>query len=384
MSLALTIVLWGSVGLIAYVFAGYPAMVAVRAALRPRPWRREASEPTVSIVVAAYNESAAVLPKIANLLALDYPADRVEILVGSDGSTDGTADQLLELKHPRVRTFAFAKRRGKPSVLNALVAEARGEIIVFADVRQTFDTQALRKLIQSFADSGVGAVTGELIVTAGASGFYWKYEKFVRSRESIAGSTVVVTGAIYAIRKALFEPIAADTICDDLLIPLRIARRGYRVVVEREALAYDPAQPNASAELSRKTRTIAGAFQVFAREPWLFNPLRNPVWWQTMSHKAMRLVVAPLQALALAANVALAAQSAFYQWMLLAQILFYAGAIAGCILPRDAKRPIFVTVPYTFCLLSWATVVAFQRWITRRQAVTWEKAPSPQPMSSTT
>jgi poly-beta-1,6-N-acetyl-D-glucosamine synthase len=384
MNIALTMLLWSSIALIVYVFVGYPLALAARAALRPHPWRREPSHATISIVMAAYNEAACLAPKIMNLLSLDYPADRVEILVGSDGSTDSTVDQLVALHEPRVRNFIFAERRGKPAVLNTLVAEARGEIVVFADVRQEFDSQVLRALTQSFADPEVGAATGELILRRSVggsaategSGFYWRYEKFIRARECIVNSTIVVTGAIYAIRRALYEPIPADTIGDDLLIPLRVARRGYRVVVERDARAYDIPSATSKQEFRRKVRTVGGAFQIFSREPWLFNPMQNRLWWQTMSHKALRLIVAPLQVTAFAANALLASQSEFYQWMLFAQMMFYACAIVACAFPRGHKRPVVLTLPYIFCLLSWTTVLAFLRWITHRQSVKWEKAPS--------
>jgi len=382
MNSPITMLFWVSIALVAYVFVGYPLALALWGALRPRPWRRDSQEPTISIVMAAHNEAASVMPKIRNLLSLDYPSDRVEILVGSDGSTDGTVERLLEVSEPRIRVFIIPERRGKPAVLNTLVPKARGEIVVLADVRQTFDPQVLRALTRAFADPQVGAVTGELILMrneSGAavgegSGFYWRYEKFIRSRECIIDSTIVVTGAIYAIRRTLFEPIPADTIVDDLLIPLRIARRGYRVVFERDARAYDAAPATAGQEFTRKVRTLAGAFQLFARERWLFNPMANRLWWQTMSHKALRLLVAPLQVTALAANVVLAPRSAFYQFILLAQMFFYAGAIAACVLPRGWKRPLAVTFPYIFCLLSWATVLGFLRWITRRQTVRWDKA----------
>lgn len=384
MNSSVTLLFWGSIAAVAYVLIGYPLALALWSSLRPRPWRKDAVEPTVSIVLAAHNEAASIMPKIGNLLSLDYPKDRAEILVGSDGSTDGTTEQLLAVSDARVRVFVFPERRGKPAVLNTLVPKARGEIVVLADVRQEFDLQVLRALTRSFAEPRVGAVTGELILTrneAGTvvgdgSGVYWRYEKFIRSRECIVDSTIGASGAIYAIRKTLFEPIPADTIVDDVLIPLRIARRGYRIVFDREARAYDAAPATTGQEFARKVRTLAGNFQLFARERWLFNPLRNRLWWQTISHKALRLVVAPLQLAAFAANVALAPTSAFYQLTLLAQMFFYAGALAGCILPRGWKRPLAVTFPYIFCLLSWATVHGFLRWITRRQTVRWEKAAS--------
>ena len=377
---AAELLFWSSIVLIAYVFAGYPAVLAMIGTVRPRPWHRDPEfRPRVSVVIAAYNEAELLSRKIENLLSLDYPQDRLEILVGSDGSTDATASRLQGVADERVRGFVFPQRRGKPSVLNALIPKATGEIIVLADVRQTFDVRALRALVQSFADVSVGAVTGELILgssTGGegqGAGLYWRFEKFIRSRECLVDSTMVVTGAFYAMRRSLFEPMAADTICDDLMIPLTVVRRGYRVVFERGAKAYD-ALPATGQEFRRKVRTLAGAFQFFARQRWVFSPLRNRLWWQTMSHKVLRLFIAPLQIVLLGTNIALASASTFYSAVLIAQALFYAGAALAVVMPLSWKRPRVVAFPYIFCVLSFATVVGFFRWITRRQAVTWQKA----------
>jgi len=372
----MTVLFWASLALIVYTFAGYPLLLALWSALRPRPWHRGESLPMVTIVVAAHNEETSIVAKIQNLLSLDYPADRLEILVGSDGSTDRTAEKVRSVKDARVKPFVFTDRQGKPAVLNVLIPRASGEIVVLADVRQMFDRQVLRALVRPFGDPQVGAVTGELLLAGGASsGAYWRYEKFVRSRECAVDSTIVVTGAIYAIRQELFESIAADTVVDDLIVPLRIARRGYRIVFARDALAYESSATNRQ-EFRRKVRTLAGLLQLLARERWLMNPFANRLWWQMMSHKAARLLIAPLQIIAFIANIVLALNSPLYQVILFAQILFYLGALAGCVAPQYWKKPIVVTFPYTFCLLSWATVCAFARWILNRQSVTWEKAAS--------
>lgn len=376
-----SILFWVSIGLVAYTFIGYPMVLAVWSTLRPRRWRQEPCEPAVSIVISAYNEAALIVRKVQNLLALDYPRNGVEILVGSDGSTDGTGERLLEVSDERLHVFDFPQRRGKPAVLNALVPRALGEIVVLCDVRQTFEQGVLRALVRSFADPRVGAVSGEVILTTEGetlvtegSGLYWRYETFIRSRECLVDSSIAVTGPIYAVRKELFEPIPPDTLVEDLLIPLRIARRGYRVIVDPEARAFDSAFATAGQESTRKVRTLAGNFQLFARERWLFNPFKNRLWWQTLSHKGLRLLIAPLQVTLLILNVALLAASPLYKMVMLGQLMFYAGALAGCVLPRHWRKPVAITFPYFFCLLSWTTVLAFLRSITKRQPVTWQKA----------
>ncbi|HMC20888.1 MAG TPA: glycosyltransferase, partial [Thermoanaerobaculia bacterium] len=156
-----SILFWVSLGLIGYIFVGYPALLALWGAVRPRRWRQHPCEPNISIVFSAYNEAASIVAKIENLLALDYPAERVEILVGSDGSTDSTAEQLLTVSDPRLRVFIFSQRRGKPVVLNTLVPQAHGDIVVLCDVRQKFEAGVLRAFARSFADPHVGAVTGK-------------------------------------------------------------------------------------------------------------------------------------------------------------------------------------------------------------------------------
>jgi cellulose synthase/poly-beta-1,6-N-acetylglucosamine synthase-like glycosyltransferase len=228
----------------------------------------------------------------------------------------------------------------------------------------------------------VGAVSGQLVLrpvegaaTAGhGAAFYWHYEKFIRSAESRADSTVGATGAIYAIRRALFEPIPDDTLLDDMLVPLRIVRRGYRVLFEPAARAYDGTSATAGQEFARKARTIAGNFQLLSRERWLFNPFRNRLWFETVSHKALRLTLPLLHAALFAANVA-AAGAWPYQWLLAGQVAFYAAAVVGGVQRHGGRRFIGFTVPHMLCLLSWSTIVGFYRFLTNGQPVTWERAP---------
>jgi glycosyltransferase involved in cell wall biosynthesis len=391
---------WLSVGLLFYVYAGYPLMAAARARLWPKPVARtrerrhhpatipfperraRALDPTVSIVVVAYNESASIGARIENLLALDYPAGRLEIVIGSDGSTDETVERARRYEAAGVRVHAFSARRGKPAVLNLLVPHLSGDIVLFADARQRFEPSTLRALVADFADPAVGAVSGELMLDADegtahagrGAALYWRYEKLIRSLESRVDSTVGATGAIYAIRRALFVPIPDDTLLDDVLIPLRIIQQGYRVIFEPSARAFDRTSATASQEFARKARTIAGTFQLFARERWLLDPRRNRLWLATLSHKGLRLLLPLLHAGALGANLA-AATLWPYQWLLGFQAVFYGAAVAGAIQRRGGRRFKVFTVPYTLCLLCWADVIGFYRFVMNRQPVTWERLP---------
>jgi poly-beta-1,6-N-acetyl-D-glucosamine synthase len=284
-----------------------------------------------------------------------------------------------------VRVLPFGTRRGKAAVLNDVVPSARGEIVVLADARQRFDDGTLRALVADFGDPRVGAVSGELVIrsradesgstiAAGAS-FYWRYEKFIRRNESRANSTVGATGAVYAIRRDLFERMPDDTLLDDVLIPLKIISRGYRVIFEPGARAYDLAAGSPRQEFVRKVRTIAGTFQLFARERWLFNPFRNSVWFETLSHKGLRLLTPLLHIVMLIANVGLLSIPA-YSWLLAAQVGFYAAAAMAHLLGQR-RAVLLMRVPYTMCLLVWATVVGFVYFVTRRQQVTWERVTAP-------
>lgn len=398
--LAQAVSLWAAL-LLVYVYVGYPLIAWCRARMSPRWHKREPIAPLVTVVVVAHNEAATISGRIQNLLELDYPADRLDIVIASDGSTDGTVTRARSRADARVVVRSFERRRGKAAVLNDVVPSARGEIVVLADARQRFETAAVRALVSNFADHSVGAVSGELMLqagttaTGGGASFYWRYEKFIRRHESRTDSTVGATGAIYAIRRPLFEPIPANMILDDVLVPMRVVRRGYRVVFDPQARAVDQAATTPHQEFVRKTRTIAGMFQLFCREGWLLNPFRNRVWFETWSHKALRLAAPVLQAVVFACSVALR-EAPFYRLMLLGQIVFYAAAIGGWtsdglraspkpgVLRPGSQAPIYLrilAVPYAICLLNWATIVGFVRYVTGHQHATWERAtPAPVPV----
>jgi cellulose synthase/poly-beta-1,6-N-acetylglucosamine synthase-like glycosyltransferase len=388
---------WGAFALLLYVYLGYPAIAWLRRCVSPRPISRSPLEPYVSVVVVAHNEAHRIGRRIENLLSADYPHQRLSIIIGSDGSTDETVECARRYRNRGVVVREFGQRRGKAAVLNDLVACATGDIVVFADARQRFEEGAVRELVAGFADAEVGAVSGELHLRkrngtspgGEGAGFYWRYEKFIRANESWSGSTVGATGAIYAIRRHLFEPIPHDTILDDVLIPVTIVRKGYRVVFEACARAHDLISTSPSEDFIRKARTIAGTFQLFARQPWILNPWRSRVWFRAFSHKALRLTIPLLHVLLFAANLVLAPPAVargslgeierldalFYGLFFAGQLMFYAAAVAGYFQVRSPRRSVFFTVPYTMCLLGWATVVGLGRFVARRQRVTWERMP---------
>ena len=375
-------VLWTALLTLVYIYVGYPFIAWLSATLRPTRHARAPVQPRVTVIVVAHNEADRIEARIENLLALVYPRDRLQIIVGSDGSSDGTVQRAQRFAGMGVTVIDFPTRRGKAAVLNELVPTASGDIVILADARQRFSSNVAQVLVSHFADPTVGAVSGELMIltddvatsAAEGTGFYWKYEKFIRLQESRATSSVGASGSIYALRRSLFEPVPPDTVLDDVVIPMRIVRRGYVVLFEPEAKAYDRASHTAHQEFVRKVRTIAGTFQLLAREKWLWNPARNPLWLETISHKALRLTIPLLHAALLIANLVLIGEGSFYQILMGAQVMFAAAGVTGHLFRWAPWRPLIIAVPYAMCLMSWATVVGFVRFATHRQHAAWDPA----------
>jgi biofilm PGA synthesis N-glycosyltransferase PgaC len=333
----MTRVFWLSAFIIGYVYAGYPALLAVWARVVRRPTLPEPPAwgrlPGVSIVLAARNEGARLPARLENLLALDYPSDRRQIVVVSDGSTDDTLEVLAAYRD-RVDVVAIPAG-GKATALNAGVARAVHDVLVFADARQTFAGDALRALVAPLADPRIGGVSGELVLdcethshatepTVGAGiGTYWRYEKWLRRHESAIGSLLGATGAIYALRRSLWRPLPPETVLDDVLAPMRAVLAGRRVIFEERAKAFDRAARSSREESRRKARTLAGNVQILWLEPRLLVPIVNPVWLQYCSHKVGRLVVPYALIALLASNMALADHGGIYALALAGQCAFY-------------------------------------------------------------
>jgi cellulose synthase/poly-beta-1,6-N-acetylglucosamine synthase-like glycosyltransferase len=344
---------WASAAVVLYVYFGYPLLLLVWGRLRPKPVHTDLGEPPVSVVIAVRDEAEALERKIANLRSLDYPASHLQIVVVSDGRNPNTAAVLR--RHAGIVDALYVGRGGKAQALNAGVEAARHDILVFADVRQRFDRQALHGLVAPLADPTVGGVSGELMLDAEIGGGrrrssnrppparstdigeglggYWRYEKWLRRQESAIGSTMGATGAIYALRRSLWKPLPAETILDDVLAPMRAVLSASRVVFSSEALAFDPVATS-GVELRRKIRTLAGNYQILRLEPRLLNPFRNPVWIQYMSHKVGRLLVPYALIALLVTSALLTPRSSFYALAFAAQLVFYALAAYGAYLSR--------------------------------------------------
>ena len=336
---------WTSLLCIAYVYAGYPLLLMVWRRLARRPVHKRYQEPSVSLVIAMHNERKNVRAKLENCFELDYPSDKLQVIVSLDAPTDGTDVLVRDYAVRGVDVVHSPVRRGKSAALNSGVAVATGEVLLFADARQLFDKSAVRELVGNFADESVGSVSGELFLldeqgkeSSDAVGAYWRYEKGLRAMESDIHSVPGASGAIYAIRRELFVPLDPETILDDVVIPMRIVLGGKRAIFDPAARAYDVASHNPELEYGRKTRTLTGNYQLFAQMPELLVPWRNPIFVQMVSHKLGRLLVPYCLATLFISNLFLL--HGFYLMVLVCQILWYVLAGAGSLLSiRSAASP---------------------------------------------
>ncbi len=360
---------WFSLAALAYTFLGYPLLIGLLAKVAANPASKSppAIPPAVSVVLVAFNEAERILPRVENLLAANYPSDKLEVLVVTDGSTDSTVAKLRALADPRVRVLAREQRSGKSACLNAAIPQARSEIVVLCDARQRFAPHTIPELVANFSDPALGAVSGSLEIDPAATGvgggvdLYWKLEKFIRASEGRFSSTIGATGAVYAIRRELFQPIPSDTILDDVVIPMQIAvNHGKRVSFDPTAPAYDPQTTDPAKEKRRKMRTLAGNFQMLAQHPRWLLPWRTGLWWQLLSHKYSR-IVAPVFMVTMFASNAVLAGEPFYRPVFFAHLLFYALALLGLALPGLRWKPF--SVPAGFVFLNLMTVGGCVNWL---------------------
>jgi biofilm PGA synthesis N-glycosyltransferase PgaC len=351
-----------SLALVAYTYAGYPLLIGLLARLSARPpLARATSFPAVTVCLPVHDGAAFLEGKLRSLIEQDYPGP-LEILVYSDGSRDGT--EALARACPGVTAIAGQERRGKPAALNRLVAEATGELLLLNDVRQPLDRGAVRALAAQLSDPRVGCATGALEARGGAgSGAYWRYERWIRRCESRFRGVVGATGAIMMVRRRdllAIGPLPEDLILDDVYIPLRI---GGRVVQDERARAYDRAFEDGG-EFRRKVRTLAGNFQLLAAMPRLLVPFANPLWFETISHKVLRLL-APFLLLTLLASSLIVAGRGGPWWPAAAQLVAYGVAVVG------ARAGQIGRLARTFVVLNAAALAGLWRHLAGSQKVTW-------------
>jgi biofilm PGA synthesis N-glycosyltransferase PgaC len=368
------LVFWAATALVAYVYLGYAMWLWFRARLFPWPVLRGAQEPRISITMVVRNEDQVLEGKLRNLLDLDYSPDRSQIVVVSDGSTDRTDDILREQAvNPRVSVVMNHLSRGKACGLNDAITAAEGDIVVFTDARQKIESGAVRLLVENFADPDVGCVSGALMLgnrdsgeTGKGMGLYWSIEKKIRELESGSGSVVGATGALYAVRRELLTEVPEGTILDDVYIPMQVVRQGKRVVFDSRARAWDSPDLGGNREFGRKVRTLSGNYQLVQLAPWLLS-VKNPLLFEFVSHKLLRLAVPFALAALLVASIVLSGP--IYRIALVLQAVFYSlSLLAGLRLSRGPLARVSDPA-LTFVLLNSAAALAFVNFVTGRKAV---------------
>jgi len=387
----IAIFFWASLAILFYSYIGYGVvafvLVKMKAAFSKdtvnRDDRVDSESPAVTLLVAAYNEKECIAEKVANSFALDYPKDKLKLLFITDGSTDGTPDELR--KYERIQVLHEDKRAGKIGAINRAMKFVDTPIVVFSDANTMFNATAIKELVKHYRDPNVGAVSGEKRIkqmgadsSSGAGeGLYWKYESFLKKLDSDLYSIVGAAGEMFSIRTELFEEVERDTILDDFIISLRIAGKGYRVVYEPNAYALETPSASIKEEMKRKVRISAGGFQSIARLKALLNPLKyGMLSFQYISHRVLRWAVDPFLLIALLpANYALMIhRGGLYTVLFWAQILFYGMTLLNWYFETKNIRVKPLFVPFYFSMMNAAAVLGFFRWARGRQSVLWERA----------
>jgi poly-beta-1,6-N-acetyl-D-glucosamine synthase len=371
----MTIIAFVALVLLVYTYAVYPLLVALWARASPRRFAVRADfEPTVSVCLAVHDGAEHLTRKLESLQALEYPPEKLDVLVCLDGSNDATRRVALDaaLRDPRIVVLSNPMRQGKPAALNRMRQVATGEVLLMTDVRQPVARGALRALVRMLGDPSVGCVSGSLVLggNTGASA-YWRYERFIRGSEARIGGMVGVSGSLYAMRRADLDELPHDLLLDDMFIPLRVALGRKSTVLCDEAEAYDQAMDD-EREFSRKVRTLAGNYQLIGLLPSLVVPWKSPVWFQLISHKLLRLAC-PWALLAVFVTSILLAftptlppsELLFFRTLALGQVAFYALSAAG------SRAGRLGSLARTFVVLNAAALVGLWRYVRGTQAVTW-------------
>jgi len=375
MSLALQILFWVSFGAIFLTYFAYPVTLLLLAPLKKRHECADAT-PSVTLIISAYNEAGVIRKKIENSLALDYPREKLEIMVISDESDDGTDAIAQEYADQGVVLYRQVPRRGKSFGLTQFVPKATGDIVVFSDANSIYEPDAVRKLVRHFADEKVGFVVGhqryveEENAASVSESLYWRYETWLKIHESEIGSVVCGDGAIYAIRRELFEPLKEDDI-NDFTIPLKIVIRGYRGIFDREAVCYEHTAADFGGEFRRKARIVNRSFRAVVRNPSVLNPLRVGLFsYQLSVHKLIRWFVPLFMVLMLAANVGLALMgNRLYELILLFHLGFYLLALLRAVPALRDLKPIYIA--NYFCVVNAAAGLGLLNFLFGKSVSVW-------------
>ncbi len=385
----MVITLWICLFLVFYTFFGYGivlyGLVKLRQLIKGKrlPPDNAGNWPTATLIVSAYNEENCIAEKIGNSLSLSYPADKINYLFVTDGSTDSTPDIIS--KYPQIKLMHRPERNGKIAAIDRAMHEVGTEIVIFTDANTMLNKDALLNICRHYHDAKVGAVSGEKRVhiedvsdaTAG-EGFYWKYESKLKTWDSELYSVVGAAGELFSVRKSLFVPVPPDTILDDFMISLLIAQKGYRIIYEPAAYATETGSENIQEELKRKIRIAAGGIQSIVRLKGLLNPFSNFVLcFQYISHRVLRWTITPflmILALVLNAIIAFWCPGNFYKALFALQALFYIASLLGWLLEKRQMKIKAFFIPYYFCMMNYAVIAGIKRYFMKQQSATWEKS----------
>ena len=390
-TLAMKILFWLSVGMVLYTYLGYPLLLLLLASLRQafadfrfafrggqrrQRWTGECL-PSVSLVFSAYNEEAVIEAKMRNCAGLDYPAERMEILVGCDGCTDRTAEMARAAGLPNSRILEYSERSGKLEILNRVMREAQGEIVVFSDANTLLDPGAVRSLLRQFSDPRVGCVCGELRLTSIEAGqktesIYWRYEVFLKFLESRLNLLLGANGGIYAIRRELFSPLPKLAIIDDFLVAMHIHAAGYQVVYDPEAVAHEETSHGVRHEFRRRVRIGAGNFHAL-RYTWrMLSPTAGGVAFSYWSHKIFRWLVPFALPTAFLCALFLVRQP-FYEFCSAAGVVLLLMALVGHRMELRNKLRSLFSIPYYFVSMNLALMLGFFRFLAGSQSAAWQR-----------
>ncbi|MGA7160720.1 MAG: glycosyltransferase family 2 protein [Bacteroidota bacterium] len=374
------ILFWASIFLVVYSYVLYPVIVLVWAALKKeRALPLQPELPSVSLIMSVYNEERVIVEKMKNIASIEYPREKIEVIIGSDCSTDATLERANSASSARTRIVNFEKRRGKAAVLNDLAAAAKNEILVFSDGDTFYQPDALTKMARHFSDPSVGGVCGSLHLEASrtnsggtAEALYWRYENAIKESEGKIKTTFGATGAIYAIRRALFSPLSTEMLmADDFLIPLHAVRNGFNIRYEPSAECWEETADSTSNEFHRKIRIGAASFNGLPIIAPLLNPRYGFIAFGLISHKLIRWIVPFLLMIIFVASVCLSTQGGIYLYVLIAEFLFVCLAGIGYILDTKSKPIMLFTMPYYFIIANAGLFVGFVRFLRGTQRTVW-------------
>ena len=377
-------VFWFSVAALFYTYIGYPLLLVIVSRLRPRAVHRGDELLTVSVIITAYNEERDLSAKLENTLALDYPKEKMEIIVASDCSSDRTDDIARAFAAQGVRLHRQPERLGKTAAQNAAVGQARGEVILFSDATTLYQPDVLRVMVPDFADQSVGCVAGRLVyVDPGQSSIgrgarsYWGYETFLKKHESRVCSLIGASGCLYAVRRAAYVPMYNEA-CSDFLIATKMVEQGLRAIYEPAAVCMEETNKQTDKELRMRVRVITQTFTDLWRHRAMMNPWRSGFYAvQLLSHKVLRYLVPVLLLVCLIATGLLGARSIFYAGVFIAQVLFYSMAGLSWALERAGTHNRLLALPQYFVVANLASLIAFYKFLSGERYARWEPIREP-------